>query len=134
MFLKYLLCSLQSDLDLGPSFMDEVMKALSSTKDSPGKNSTPLDDKSPLIERDAPFGPGKTSFDNVAMVTETAVTDTDSDKTNKGSNVGSLSSFTSQEASDGREMDTPLKEDRKKKSKLKLVGNELPLDSNMMIL
>ena len=104
------------------------MKALGSTKESPAKSSLPQDDRSPLIERDAPFGPGKTSFDNVAMVTENdshVVTDTDSDRTNKGSNIGSLSSFTSQEASDGREMDAPLRDDKKKKSKLKLVRNRV---------
>ena len=60
-------------LDLGPSFMDEVMRALNEASEpkpaaSKGEDTqTLLDERSPLIEREAPFGDVKTSFDNAAM-------------------------------------------------------------------
>ncbi|KAK2159483.1 hypothetical protein LSH36_152g04039 [Paralvinella palmiformis] len=105
-------------LDLGPSFMDEVMKALSSTKESPSKSDALVNDKSPLIEKDSPFGSGKTSFDNVAMVTDT---DSQSTTDREGS-VGPASSFTSQEVADDKQTDDQPKEEKKKKHKLKLEG------------
>ena len=60
------------DLDLGPSFMDEVMKALGDPKPASSKNSDSLlDERSPLIETSSPsFGVGRSTFDNVALARE----------------------------------------------------------------
>ena len=97
--------------------MDEVMKALSSTKESPSKSDTLVNDKSPLIEKDSPFGSGKTSFDNVAMMTDT---DSQSTTDREGS-VAPAASLTPQEVGDMRQMDEQPREEKKKKHKLKLV-------------
>ena len=115
------------DFDLGPSFMDEVMKALNEPKDEVknGVHNLSITDRSPLVEQDSPFTAKKTSFDNIGMDSDSLGRDTDSDKVRDEGSVTETSSVVSREMWEGRtEWSPPAETSEKKKSKplLKLVS------------
>ena len=108
--------------------MDEVMKALSETRDDKAETSL-LDDKSPLLERSPTFTNGNTSFTNIAMAAESdsVETDTETESEHRGSgfDLGSLQSSDQGETSQAMDSSLPwtrASPEEKKKPKLKLVS------------
>ena len=94
--------------DLGPSFMDEVMRAITDPKKEPSSTTAVVavtDEKSPLIEKDVRFPTA--TFDNAAMTTggHDTSTDTETDAPRDNGFMDSSSSMSSKASDDVRRED-----------------------------